>query len=171
MRRIGKNEYDCERQLGVCFTGHRPDKLPWGRDEDDERCAALKKRIENEIKKAYSQGARYFLSGMADGVDTYAAEAVLKLSILHPGMKLIAVFPYGEGDSPRKKRIARRAYRVVSLHDEYTRTCFFERNLFLVKNSARVIACFGGDTASGTASTLKMARQEGIDIVILNIDD
>ena len=25
-----------------CFTGHRPAKLPWGSDESDERCQALK---------------------------------------------------------------------------------------------------------------------------------
>lgn len=170
MHRVGKSEYDCDKQLSVCFTGHRPDKLPWGWDEKDDRCAAFKKRLEGEIKKAYSQGARFFLSGMADGVDLYAAEAVLKLSFLCPGMKLVAVFPYGEGESARKKRIARRAFRVVSIRGEYTRTCFYERNLFLVKNAARVIAGFNGDTASGTASTLKMARQEGIDIVILNTD-
>ena len=28
-----------------CFTGHRPDKLPWGTREEDPRCAALKGRI------------------------------------------------------------------------------------------------------------------------------
>ena len=29
-----------------CFTGHRPDKLPWGPDESDPRCAALKTVIQ-----------------------------------------------------------------------------------------------------------------------------
>lgn len=27
----------------VCFTGHRSQKLPWGYNEEDERCVNMKK--------------------------------------------------------------------------------------------------------------------------------
>ena len=168
-RRITKEEYDIPRTLSVCFTGHRPEKLPWGEFEDEEDCKALKKRIEEEIIRAYKEGARYFLSGMAEGCDLYAAEAVLKLSWKCPGIKLVAVFPYGWGDTARKKRIERRAYRSLSLHESYVRTSYMERNYFLVKNSARIIACYTGDTASGTAATLRMAKREGLGVVILTV--
>ena len=34
-----------EQAETCCFTGHRPDKLPWGVREDDPRCTDLKARL------------------------------------------------------------------------------------------------------------------------------
>ena len=31
-----------DRAKTCCFTGHRPEKLPWRYDEGDSRCLALK---------------------------------------------------------------------------------------------------------------------------------
>ena len=33
------------KQESCCFTGHRPNKLPWGYREEDPRCLLLKNRI------------------------------------------------------------------------------------------------------------------------------
>ena len=164
---VPKEEYRLDASLSVCFTGHRADKLPWGYNEADKRCLLLRERLEKEILRAYENGKRYFLSGMADGFDLYAAEAVLRLKRKCPGMELAAIFPYGTGDTPRKKRIARLARHVVSLHESYSSRCFMERNSFLTEHSAAVIACFSGDESSGTAATLRMAKRRGLEITIL----
>ena len=55
------------RQESCCFTGHRPGKLPWGMDEQDRRCLALKARIADAVEAAYQEGYRHFLCGMALG--------------------------------------------------------------------------------------------------------
>ena len=34
-----------EQTETCCFTGHRPDKLPWGIRENDPRCVDLKVRL------------------------------------------------------------------------------------------------------------------------------
>ena len=39
-----------ERTLTCCFSGHRPDKLPWGLNERDPRCAALKLSLTRELE-------------------------------------------------------------------------------------------------------------------------
>ena len=72
------------RQMSVCFSGYRPEKLPWGEDESDPRCAALKKRLYDAAESACAQGYRHFICGMARGVDFYACEAVLLLRRDYP---------------------------------------------------------------------------------------
>lgn len=164
---IGRESYDIDRSLSVSFTGHRPGKLPWSSD-GDERCAAFIKSLEAQIVRAYNEGARYFLSGMADGVDVYAAEAVLRLSYRLPEIRLVAVFPFGTGDSSRKRRIAARAHVCVSLHKAFVPYCYTDRNMFLVRHASRLICGYGGDASSGTAATMRMAEREGIDIVVIS---
>ena len=51
------------------FTGHRPKKFPWGYDEADTRCAALKKALTEQIAKLADTGYTDFFSGMAEGAD------------------------------------------------------------------------------------------------------
>lgn len=167
IKTIGPEEYDLPRELSVSFTGHRPEKLPWGEDESDPRCEAFRKRLSGEILKAYSEGARYFLSGMAEGVDTYAAEAVLALAKKCPGMELVCVYPFGSCRNKRDRRIAGKAHTVVSMHASYVPACFHDRDGFLVRHSCRIIAGFEGDMKSGTGVTLRFARREGIGITIL----
>ena len=38
-------------QISCSFSGHRPEKLPWGDNERDERCLALKDAIRQQPKK------------------------------------------------------------------------------------------------------------------------
>ena len=54
----------------ICaFTGHRPERLPWGRNEDDARCAALKMLLRRTVQEVYDRGFHTFLCGMARGCD------------------------------------------------------------------------------------------------------
>ena len=61
------------------FTGHRPEKLPWRRGETDEGCKRLKRALYNQIVRYANAGVTDYLSGMAEGVDTWAAQSVLLL--------------------------------------------------------------------------------------------
>ena len=61
------------------FTGHCPSKLPWKYDEKDERCVALKRVLTEQISKLAAEGVTDFCAGMALGVDTWVAVAVLDL--------------------------------------------------------------------------------------------
>ena len=50
-----------ERETTCCFTGHRPDKLPWHDDERDPRCLELKERLSAALEEAYDRGMRHFI--------------------------------------------------------------------------------------------------------------
>ena len=39
------------KPVTCCFTGHRPNKLPWGGDEEDQRCLTLKKAIADAVEE------------------------------------------------------------------------------------------------------------------------
>ena len=75
-----------EREKTCCFTGHRPNKLPWGSNEADPRCEGLKKAIRKAVEKAYDEGYRHFICGMAKGCDFYFCEAVQTLRDQRPGV-------------------------------------------------------------------------------------
>ena len=81
------------RQMTVCFSGYRPEKLPWGYDECDPRCAQLKQRLRRAVCAACDDGFRHFICGMARGVDTYCAEIVLALRPQYPDLTLEAAIP------------------------------------------------------------------------------
>ena len=62
------------------FTGHRPQHLPFGMNENDERCVKLKEELKEQIINLIeAENVTHFITGMALGVDLYAAEIVLDL--------------------------------------------------------------------------------------------
>ena len=42
-----------EKSKTCCFTGHRPNKLPWGDNENAPECLALKASIARKVEEAY----------------------------------------------------------------------------------------------------------------------
>ena len=67
------------RDISCCFSGHRPNRLPWGSNENDPRCLELKFSLSRQLELLYGRGFRHFICGMAQGCDLYFAEAVLAL--------------------------------------------------------------------------------------------
>ena len=164
------------RQNSCCFTGHRPNKLPWGYDESDPRCLALKRRISDSVESAYEEGFRHFLCGMAQGCDLYFCESVLALRQRHPEVSLEAVIPCPtQADTWPAAQRARYVCLVsacnletlVSAH--YTPSCMLRRNRYMVDHAALLIAAFDG-TAGGTRYTVEYAMRRGISIVDLSIE-
>lgn len=76
-----------KRMRRVCFTGHRPEKLT--RSEN-----TIKRELEKQIRQAMADGLNVFISGMARGVDIWAAQIVLKLRNEGADVKLICACPY-----------------------------------------------------------------------------
>ena len=68
-----------DKRITCCFTGHRPAKLSFGYDEESPDCLRLKVRLLSLIDKMRMKGVTSFLSGMAQGVDIIAAEAVIDI--------------------------------------------------------------------------------------------
>lgn len=165
------------REQTCCFTGHRPMKLPWGDNEEDLRCLALKKRLNEELMAAYKQGMRHFICGMALGSDLYFCEAVLRLRSSYADIRMEAALPCEEQAVHWKERDRRRYFSLIEQCDyetmvqrSYDKQCMQRRDRYMVDRSAMVIAVYGGQLG-GTMYTLAYAMKKGLNTVLIEVDD
>ena len=165
-----------ERAHTCCFTGHRPEKLPWRHDESDPRCVELKGRIAAALDAAYEKGMRHFICGMAQGADFYFCEAALALRAARPGVTVEAAIPCEEQAARWSERDRDRYFSLVGRCDfetmvqhHYDRGCMLRRDRYMVDRSSMLIAVYGG-VLGGTMYTLGYAMKRGLEIVTLEIE-
>ena len=165
-----------DREKTCCFSGHRPTKLPWIQNEDDEKCIALKAEIASRLDGFYAGGYRIFMCGMAIGCDTYFAEEVLKLRKKHGDVRLIAVVPCADQDSHWTKAQRARYRRLLDecddirvLRETYSPDCMMKRNTYMVDRSSLLYACYSGKPG-GTMKTILYATRQGLDVILSDIE-
>ncbi len=163
------------KKLCCAFTGHRPKSFPWGYDESDQRCVELKEVFANQIRLLVNRGYTDFLSGMALGVDVWAAQTVLSLRENHQNIKLHCILPcigqeksWSDEAKATYFSIIKQADSRVYVSRRYYRDCMLDRNRFMVDNSNLLFAVYGGVSRSGTASTINYARSQKREILILD---
>mgnify|MGYP005857219831 FL=1 len=164
------------RQMTVCFSGYRPEKLPWGYDECDPRCAQLKQRLRRAVCAACDDGFRHFICGMANGCDLYFFDAARYLRLQHPEVTIEAAIPFaGQADRWRPELRERYAYDLrqcdyqTLVQEAYTPGCMMRRNRYMVDASRILIAAFDG-RPGGTARTLEYAARRRLEIIQIPID-
>ena len=169
---------EMERERICSFTGHRPDKLPWGSCEKDRRCTALKGRIVQELKLAYEDGFRHFICGMARGADLYFAEAVLVMRERCPGVLLEAARPcetqadsWPEQERQRYNAILERCDFETLIQRHYDPFCMMRRNRYMVDRSKRLIAVYNGVPQGGTAQTITYALRRKLTVDIIDLEE
>lgn len=159
-----------------CFTGHRPQNLPFGFDERNPDCIWLKQRLETEIRRLITyEHTTCFYSGMGLGVDQWAAEIVLKLREKYSYIRLKCVLPcetqaefWTEPQRDRYFSIVEQCDEEIMLQGPYTKGCMQKRNKFMVDSSNIVLAVWNGEEASGTGSTVRYAQKKEREIFIIN---
>lgn len=155
-----------KRTHRACFTGHRPEKLTraeW----------LIKRDLEKQIRQAIADGLDVFITGMARGVDLWAAEIVLKLRDSRQPVKLMCACPY-DGFEKRWQQEWQKQYQNILVRADYvkyvcegySRSCFQIRNEWMVNHSARVIAVFNGEN-SGTKNTIEYAAKRKVPVVYI----
>lgn len=154
-----------KRTHRCCFTGHRPEKLLV---PEENIKAALKK----EIRQAIADGMNVFITGMAPGVDIWAAEIIIELREQEQlPLKLIAASPHPGFENrwsvawqKRYAAVMASADYIKEVSPKYSRNCYQIRNEWMVDHSARVIAVWNGQP-SGTKNTVVYANRQGVSVV------
>lgn len=161
----------------ACFSGHRPEKLPKNQKNDKNFLNVLKSILHYRIYSAVQSGYKCFITGLARGIDLWAAESVIEIKKKVPGIRLICAKPFQEHGNAFKGNdlwtlnyILANADDVVCVSDNYSKDCYRVRNCYMVDNSSLLIAVVN-DYKSGTGQTISYARKKGIDISIINIGD
>lgn len=157
------------------FTGHRPQHLPFGMNEDDERCTDLKETLKEQIINLIeAEDVTHFITGMALGVDLYAAEIVLDLKACYPNITLESAIPcetqavkWSMAQRERYYDIAAQCDKETMLQSHYSPDCMDKRNRYMVDHADFIIAVWDG-RPSGTGKTVTYAgdRNEKSIIVI-----
>lgn len=154
----------------VAFTGHRPNKFSFGYDETDKECKRLKELLQVEIEFLIYQGYDYFITGMALGLDTWAAEIILKLKKENPDIKLEAAIPCKGQDSRWIKESRERYRRIIEGADYVTYvtegtfddnpSCMNIRNVYMVNQCDYLLAVYDG-SKGGTQHAFDYAKKLG----------
>ena len=158
----------------LCFTGHRPERLPQRASE----LRRLQGRLSDEIEAAIGRGKVNIVSGAMSGFDTMAAEQVIRLKETHPQIQCILIAPFAirffndrnwtpEWET-RLRAIIKRADFAISLSEHCYQGACFDRNRVIVDMSSEVITYYDGGSG-GTKYTVDYAI--GCNKPVCNIAD
>lgn len=166
-----------KKNVSVCFTGHRSQKLPWKFNETAFRCKIMKFRLYRIIMQVLAKGYKRFYCGMAIGFDTICAETLLKIKFKckkYSDIEIIGALPCRNQDCKwnnearnRYRNILKKLDGIRCIYENYNgKICMHERNRFMVNNSSLMIALFDG-ISGGTKSTVDYARKKGLEIIVI----
>ncbi len=158
--------------MTCCFTGHR--HFPWKDDTEQPQYKVLLAKLEKAIDLALDKGATHFICGNAMGVDTWAAELVLKKKRMHPQIFLEIALPFAghNTNEPACQRVQQQAdlVHVVGTAKD-RRSAFFQRNHYMVDHSDLLIAVYRkSHTYGGTIATMEYAKKQGIEVIEIPVE-
>lgn len=152
----------------VCFTGHRKIQGSfYNHNNPTQEWLNLLNHLIGVVDTFYRNGVRTFISGMAIGVDTAAAEAVLRLKPNYPDMRLVAAVPFPSQASKWPQASKDNYKRILSMADDihtvnedpYAGWKMIARDKYMVDQSHYVIAIWDGRTEGGTYHTVSYAKE------------
>ena len=160
---------DIDIEKTCCFTGHRPEKI-------NTPIEIIKKNLEKEIRHAIDLGYDTFLTGMASGTDTWAAEIVLNLKAKGTPIRLACAIPFKGVERNRSEELQKRFHEILDAADDavymskkYARWVFLSRDEWMVENSSYVIAVYNG-TKGGTEFAVDYAKKMGRTVVFTELE-
>ena len=151
--------------------------FPWGYDEEDEACAAMKIALCKQISLLRSTGITQFEIALDRGAGLYAAELIQNMRETDPVIGYDCYVPYEEQATKWTPELRNRYFAVfpdcgneVMISPVRTVTCELEALVIAIDSADSVIAvCDEDDDADyNTAIALKYARLAGKIIYRIN---
>jgi uncharacterized phage-like protein YoqJ len=168
----------CHPEQTVCFSGHRTKKfLDPPLHSEAVTIGSIQTLLSMLIADTYQKGARFFITGMAAGVDLWAGEFLLYLQQKFPDVHIIAAVPHPEHekrfsgqDAQLLYRIGNSADAVICVEPRPSQYCFLRRNDYMLRNAQTLLAVQHAEEG-GTAYTIRTAQKHHIPQRILDVRD
>ena len=159
------------------IIGCSPMCFPWGFDEEDEGCAALKLILMNRISKLKGEGYTRFAVSMDCGVGLYAAEIIRGLKESDGELEIVCYVPYEEQATKWTPELRDRYFialasctEVVNVAFKKTVGCEFKAHLEAMKEAATVIAIYDPDDPLCEREAAAVAVAEMLNMQVLALD-
>ena len=159
------------------IIGCSPMCFPWGFDEEDEGCAALKLILINQITKLRGEGCTRFAVSMDCGVGLYAAEILHGLKEQDDALKTICYVPYEEQATKWTSELRDRYFNalaacteVINLAYEKTVGCEFKTHLVAINEADTVIAVYDPDDPRCEREAAAVAVAEMLNRQVITVD-
>ena len=159
------------------IIGCSPMCFPWGFDEEDEGCAALKLILINQVSKLRGEGCTRFTVSMDCGVGLYAAEILHGLQESDEEFQTICYVPYEEQATKWTPELRDRYFNalaacteVVNMAYEKTVGCEFKAHLSALNEADTVIAVYDPDNPRCEREAAAVTVAELLNKQILTLD-
>lgn len=159
------------------IIGCSPMCFPWGFDEEDEGCAALKLILMNRITRLRSEGCTRFSVCMDCGAGLYAAEILHGLKESDDDLETICYVPYEEQATKWTPELRDRYFNalaecteVVNVSYEKTVGCEFKAHLEAINEADTVIAVYDPDNPRCEREATAAAVAEMLNKQILTLE-
>ena len=159
------------------IIGCSPMCFPWGFDEEDEGCAALKLILINQITRLRGEGCMRFAVSMDCGVGLYAAEILQGLKGSEEELETICYVPYEEQATKWTPELRDRYFNalaacteVVNVAYEKTVGCKFKAYLEAINEADTVIVVYDPDNSLCEREAAAMAVTELLNKQVFVLD-
>ena len=159
------------------IIGCSPMCFPWGFDEEDEGCAALKLILMNRISRLRSEGCARFHISMDCGVGLYVAEILHGLKGSDEELETICFVPYEEQATKWTPELRDRYFNalaacteVVNVAYEKTVGCEFKAYLEAINEADTVMVVYDPDDPRCEREAAAAAVAEMLNKQVLTID-
>jgi uncharacterized phage-like protein YoqJ len=163
--------------LSCALIGYRPLRFSFGYDEEAEAFQCFKAVLRPQISLLISYGVKTFYTGMDLGVSQWAASIVLEMRDVYQGVRLIAVIPcetqaekWSVEQRDKYFSIVENCDEEILLYNEYTHSCMYDRDRFLVDHAKHLLSVYDGNGKGNTAHTIEYARKLGRNIIMIHPD-
>ena len=157
------------------ILGAAPNCFPWGYDEEDERCGALKIVLLNMVNFYRAEGITAFAVALDAWVGLYAAELIGGLREEAPELSLTCFVPWEEQATKWPPELRERYFNVLAACSEvetvsspWTASCEVEAKLQAIDSAERVFAVTAEEEDTLLALALLYARRTDKNVLIFD---
>ncbi len=169
---------EMNNNLCCAVIGQSPMRFPWGFDEEDVGCNALKLALAQKIMELRQWDVTRFAVVADNGIGLYAGECINALRKTDPDLMLFVVTPHEEQSTKWAPYLRERYFQLLadctimeaaSLHR--TPDCEYDAYRKIIDYADMVLAVYDPATARGDAVDRAMEYAKARGLPLLKLDD